>query len=341
MNPSRTGYQAAQIGPYVDRLRAALTALPGVTHSGIVALRPLDGRINSTEVHIPGSDTAGAQPVGTLVHSASDGLIETLGLSLIAGRTLEPRDMHSGSSIIVVDELLAQRLFPNENPIGRSVSFGEGDANQREIVGVVSSSRYDSLRRPMMPTVYRPWIAGDCCGINVALRTSVDPRAIFGAVRHTVATIDASVPIEQIDTQTALIDRLLRNERLLSILSNAFAIVALVLAGVGLAGLLIYSATRHTNEIGARIALGAAPRQVAKMVLGDSLWLVIAGIIAGLPCAYAVARLLRGTLFDLQPADPVSAGVALSTLLAVAGLAAWLPARRAAGIDPIAALREE
>jgi ABC-type antimicrobial peptide transport system permease subunit len=269
-------------------------------------------------------------------------LIETLGLSLIAGRTLEPRDMHRGSNVVVVDELFAQRLFPGENPVGRHVSFGNGDANQQEVIGVVSSSLYDSLRRAVRPTVYRPWIAEDWAGrtINVALRTSVDPRALFDAVRHTATTIDASVPVGQ-DTQTALIDRLLIAERLLSILSNAFAIVALILAGVGLAGLLVYSVTRRTNEIGVRMALGAAPRQVAKMVLGDSLWLVAAGIIAGLPSAYAVARLLRGRLFDLQPADPATAALALSTLLAVAALAAWLPARRASRIDPIAALREE
>jgi predicted permease len=342
VNPARTGYHVAQIGPYAERLRAALTALPGVTRTGIVAIRPLQGGVISTVAHLPGRDAAGARPVETLVHFASDGLIETLGLSLIAGRTLEPRDMHSGSNVIVVDELFAQRLFPRDNPIGRRVSFGEGDALQPEIVGVVASSRYDSLRRAVKPTIYRPWIAEERLGnINVALRTSGDPRAIFDAVRHTVATIDASVPIEQIDTQSALIDRLLRGERLLSVLSNAFAIVALILAGVGLAGLLIYSVTRRTNEIGVRMALGAAPGQVAKMVLGDSLWLVMAGIMAGLPCAYAVARLLRGTLFDLQPADPTTAALALSTLIAVAALAAWLPARRAARIDPIAALREE
>jgi predicted permease len=342
VNPARTGYHAAQIGPYAERLRAALAALPGVTRTGIVAIRPLQGGVVSTQAHLPGRDAAGARPVETLVHFASDGLIETLGLSLIAGRTLEPRDMHRGSNVIVVDELFVQRLFPSDNPIGRRVSFGEGDALQLEIVGVVASSRYDSLRRAVKPTIYRPWIAEERLGnINVALRTSGDPRAIFDAVRYTVATIDPSVPIEQIDTQTALIDRLLRAERLLSVLSNAFAIVALILAGVGLAGLLIYSVTRRTNEIGVRMALGAAPGQVAKMVLGDSLWLVMAGIMAGLPCAYAVARLLRGTLFDLQPADPTTAALALSTLTAVAAFAAWLPARRAARIDPIAALREE
>ena len=138
-----------------------------------------------------------------------------------------------------------------------------------------------------------------------------------------------------------LIDGLLRTERLMSLLSNAFAAIALALAGVGLAGLLAYNVTRRTNEIGIRIALGAAPTQIARMVLSDSSKLVATGIAIGLSCAYLVARLLQKTLFALEPADPASATLALVLLAFVATLAAWLPARRAARVDPISTLREE
>jgi predicted permease len=343
-NPFRAGYHQMQIGPYADRLREALAALPGVVHTGFVMQRPLGGGTSTRSAHALGHTSPGVPPsIGVAVHNAGDGLIEVLGVSVIAGRTLEPRDMRPGAQAIVVDEVFARRLFPGENAVGRRVSFLAGDQDQREIVGVVSMSRFDSLRRQPMPMVYQPWQPGQLVGadIHVAVRTTVDPRTLFDAMRHAAAGVDATVPIDQIATQTMLIDVLLRTDRLLSVLSNGFGIVALILAGVGLAGLLIYSVTRRTSEIGVRMALGAAPGQVARLVLGDSLRLVVAGVLLGLPVAYAVAQLLRGTLFEMQPTDPASAILALLTLSAVAAVAAWLPARRAARIDPIAALRDE
>jgi predicted lysophospholipase L1 biosynthesis ABC-type transport system permease subunit len=251
--------------------------------------------------------------------------------------------MRPGAEAIVVDEVFARRLFPGESAVGRRVSFMPNDEDQREIVGVVSVSRFDSLRHQPMPMLYQPWQPGQLVGadVHVAVRTTVRPSTLFDAMRHAAAGVDATVPIEQLATQTMLIEGQLRNDRLLSLLANGFGIVALLLSGIGLAGLLIYGVTRRTNEIGVRMALGAAPGQVARVVLSDSLWLVATGILLGLPAAYAVAQLLRGTLFDMNPTDPASALLAVATLSTVAAVAAWLPARRAARIDPIAALRNE
>jgi predicted permease len=343
-NPFRAGYHPDQVGPYAERLKSALAAVPGVTHAGFVMQPPLNGGMSGRSASRVGTPPPGVPPsLSVMVHNCGDGLIEALGLTLIAGRTLEPRDMQPAALAIVIDDRFAQRMFPGEPAVGRRVAFGKDGQEQREIVGVVSSSRFDSLRRESQPMFYQPWQPGQSRGadINVALRTSVDPRALFDAIRRAAASADPNVPIDHLATQTSLIDNLLRTERLLSALSNGFGVVALILAGVGLAGLLVYSVSRRTNEIGIRIALGAAPAQVARMVLGDSLWLVGVGVLVGLPCAYAVARLLRTTLFQMQPADPISAGLALAMLAVVATLAAWLPARRAARIDPIAALREE
>jgi predicted permease len=343
INPWRAGYTAERVGPYLERARDALRGMPGAQRVGIIRSRLLAGPSSATVANIPGRPFRNDGSDSIMRHNVSDETIETLGIRLLAGRTFGPHDIQRSSDAVLVDETFVQRFFPHENPLGRRFGMGPMLEPTRVIVGVVQSARYNTLRGALRPTIYLPWPPEETEGrdINFAVRTAGDPRPLVEAIRRTLAAVDANVPVDQVRTQGAVIEGLLRTERLLSILSNAFGVIALILAGVGLAGLLVYSVTRRTNEIGIRIALGAAPGQVARLVLGDSLWLVGAGILAGLPCAYIVAHLLQGTLFDLKPADPSTTGVALLLLIAVAALAAWLPAQRAARIDPIAALREE
>ena len=174
-----------------------------------------------------------------------------------------------------------------------------------------------------------------------ALCARKDSARLAEAVRKAVASVDPAVPLTEFHTQTGLIDRLLRTERLLGFVSGAFGLVALTLAAIGLGGLLAYAVARRTNEIGVRMALGAAAGDVIRMVLRDSLWMVGAGILIGLPCAYAIGRVLKTALFRLEPLDPRTAALSFFALLAVAIVAAWVPARRAARIDPMTALREE
>ena len=156
-----------------------------------------------------------------------------------------------------------------------------------------------------------------------------------------MAAVDPAVPLNEFHTQTALIDRMLRTERMLSYVSGAFGLVALALAAIGLGGLLAYATARRTNEIGVRMALGAARSDVVRMIVRDSVALVATGILVGLPCAYAVGRFLTSSLFQLEPFDVTTSAAAVAVLLVVALVAAWVPARRAARIDPILALREE
>jgi ABC-type antimicrobial peptide transport system permease subunit len=191
--------------------------------------------------------------------------------------------------------------------------------------------------------MYRPSSTAATAGFNVnfAIRAAVDSRRLAGAIREAAAAIDPSVPVVEIKTQTALIDHLLLVDRLLSILSSAFSVVAVILSAIGLIGLLAYAVARRTGEIGIRMALGASQRDVVHLVLKDSLWLVGAGILAGLPGAFLVGRLLKHTLFNLRPTDPATAGLSLTILAMVAVTATWLPASRAARIDPMMAIREE
>ena len=346
VNPWQAGYPAERVGPYIDRVREELARLPGVLRISTVQVRPLHGGGNRSRVNIPGRPFTFERGVvneeqAVNVNRVGDGFFDTLRIPLVTGRAIERRDIRPDAEAVVVDELFARRFFPNQNPVGRRFGYGK-ENNSQEIVGVVRESRYNSLRGDLVPTVYGPDVPGRLRGpTHFAIRASISSEQLTEAVRRAVASVDPAVPLTEFHTQTALIDRLLRTERLLGFLSGAFGFVALTLAAIGLGGLLAYAVGRRTNEIGVRMALGAAASDVIRMVLRDSLWMVGTGSLIGLPCAYVLARVLKTALFQLEPFDPPTAALSLLTLFAVALLAAWIPARRAARIDPMTALREE
>jgi ABC-type antimicrobial peptide transport system permease subunit len=244
---------------------------------------------------------------------------------------------------VIVDEALARRFYPNQNPLGHQVGTGPKPEEQYRIVGVVKSSRYDTLRQAMRPAMYRPSATANDPGsdINFVLRAAIDTRRLATSIHRTMSDVDPSVPLVEIKTQTALIDHLLLVERLLSILSTAFGVLAVGLSAVGLIGLLGYTVARRTNEIGVRMALGASESAVVGLVLRDSLTLLTIGIVIGIPGAFLVGCLLKSTLFNLHPDDPITGGISIAILGTVAAAATWLPASRAARIDPMTALREE
>jgi predicted permease len=343
VNPWSAGYKPEQVSQYVDRLRTRLAAVPGVLRVATIQERPLSGNANITVVNIPGRPFRQDASENVLINNVSDGLFETLGIPLAAGRTFQPGDMTPNSDAAIVDELFVRRFYSHENPLGRQFGTGPKPTEGYRIIGVVKNSRYNTLRETIWPTMYRPSSTATDPGstVNFVMRASLDTRQLAGAVREAAAAIDPSVPVIEIKTQTALIDHLLLIDRLLSILSTAFGLLALILSAIGLVGLLAYAVARRTNEIGIRMALGASRRDIVHLVLKDSLWLVGAGILAGLPGAFLVGRLLKHTLFNLQPTDPIIAGLSLAILATVAVIATWLPASRAARIDPMMAIREE
>ncbi len=337
VSPSRAGYSAERFGPYVDRVREELARLPGIVRVSPVSTRLLSGGGNNGRVNLPGRPWDDQSR--TNLNTVGEGFFDTLRIPVVAGRTLEPRDMRPDAGVVVVDEAFAKRYFPNENPLGRRFGLDPKDNNRYEIVGIVGSTLYNSMRRDTYPTIYQPYRPGGT--IHFAIRASIDAAGLAEAVRRAVASVDPAVPLTEFHTQTALIDRMLRTERLLGFVSGAFGVVALTLAAIGLGGLLAYAVARRTNEIGVRMALGAAASDVIRMVLRDSLWMVGAGVVIGLPCAYAIGRVLKTALFQLEPLDPRTVAMSFFALLTVALVAAWVPARRAARINPVIALREE
>jgi predicted permease len=346
-NPRQAGYPPERIGSYANRVREELMKLPGVRAVSMTEVRLLSGNGNASRVNIPGRPfrfQRGVVSAGDLVHlnHVGERFFETLRIPVLAGRTIEGQDIRPGAEAVVVDELFVRRFFPGSNAVGRRFGLGPENNAHYQIVGVVGDSRYNNLRGNAIPTVYMPWIPGDLRGaVHFAIRTDMDSEASIEAVRKAMAAVDPAVPLTEFHTQSGLIDRLLRTERLLAFVSGAFGLVALTLAAIGTGALLAYAVSRRTNEIGVRIAMGARGADVAGMVLRDSLRMLAMGTLLGLPAAWAVARMLRGTLFGLEPLDTGTAALSLLTLLVIAMAAAWVPARRAATVDPMTALRQE
>jgi predicted permease len=336
LHPGRAGYSTTRLALFVDRVREELARVPGIQRVSTISFRPFSSMGNNGMLNLPGRPQTDATRAN--LNAVGEGFFETMQIPLIAGRAVERRDIRDEAQPVVVDEVFAKRFFPHENPLGRHFGLGR-KSNSFEIVGVARNSQYNSLRTGPYPTIYEPYRAGGT--VHFAIRTTMDSGRLAEAVRRVVASVDPAVPLAEFHTQTALIDRLLRTERLLGFVSAAFGVVALTLAAIGLSGLLAYTVSRRTNEIGVRMALGAAGSDVIRMVLRDSLWLAGAGILVGLPCAFAVAKFLQSSLFRLEPLDIGTGSSALAVLFAVALVAAWIPARRAARIDPMLALREE
>jgi len=340
VNPWQAGYTPESVGAYADRVRDQIARVPGVLRVSTVQVRPLSGNGNLSALNIPGRTEKNGNFSNR--NRVGPGFFDTMRIPVIAGRALEARDMQPHADAVVVDELFARHFFPNRNPLGRRFGFGRED-HSCEIVGVVRDTLYNRMRADARPTVYQAFLPGDDAGrpIHFAIRTGLDSGRLAGAVRRALASVDPAVPLTEFHTQTALIDRLLRTERLLAFVSGAFGLIAVLLAAIGLGGLLAYAVARRTNEIGVRMALGAASGDVVRMVLRDSLGMLAGGLLMGLPCAYAIGKTLKTMLFRLEPFDPWTEAPALMALLAIALLAAWAPARRAARIDPMTALREE
>jgi predicted permease len=347
VTPGQAGYQGDRMAQYVERVRQELGRLPGVLGVSPVQVRPLSGNGNVSSAFLPGKSYhvekgAVSAAEGVNRNMVGDGFFETVRIPLLMGRAFNRDDMRSGSDAAVVDEMFARRYFPGEDPIGRRFGTKVTETTRYRIIGVVGTSRYNSLHSDMRPVVYEPWVPREMrYAIHFAIRTSMDSGRLSEAVRKAVASVDPAVPLTEFHTQAALIDRLLRTERLLGFLSGAFSLLALSLATIGLGGLLAYAVARRTSEIGLRMALGATGEDVIRMVLRDSVLMVGAGIAIGLPCAWATARLLKTALFGLDPLDLQAAGFSLLVLIVGALIAGCVPAYRAANIDPMSALREE
>jgi predicted permease len=245
--------------------------------------------------------------------------------------------------VAVVNESLARTFFPKVNPIGRTFETGGSHPVTNEIVGVCGDAKYYRVRKSVEPTYYTPyWQQGD--GMHYAtfaISTRLDAQALVPSLRDAMRQVDPNLPMLDVRTQDEQIAANLRQERIFATLTSGFGLLALVLACVGIYGIMSYAVVQRTREIGVRLAMGAIPRQVWAMVLREASWISITGIAIGLGAAFLLARLIRSMLYGVTAYDPITLSGAALLLLIVALGASWIPARRAASVQPVEALRQE
>jgi putative ABC transport system permease protein len=272
----------------------------------------------------------------------SEGYFQTLGLPLLRGRFFSEDEVNAARYVMVVNQAFARQYFPGEDPLGKHlhiVPYGNADY---EIIGVVADTLYQ-VGQPARPTMYFPVLNEqiDVGGLTLAVRTAIDPLALSLPIQKQIAELDSELPVSDVLTMQQIIAQSLSNASLSATLVLAFAVLSLVLASVGLYGVLSYLMTQRTGEIGIRIALGAQREQVVRLMLNDGLRPAIYGLVLGLAASAGAVRLIQSMLYGTQPLDPAIFAAVAATLLVVAALACVVPAWRASRIDPMQALRTE
>ena len=335
-------YPQAQVRQRAETLREQAAALPGVRAAGLSHIRPLSGFNISGKVEAEGHVPKPQEETDTYDLSISPEFFAAMGTPLLEGRDFSDHDHAGTRKVAIVNESFARQFFPGQDPVGRHFGIeGPSSAGAIEIVGLVKDTRWIDLRRKPPAMYYRPSRQSGIWGECLAVRTTADLSTVAAALERIVHDIDPRLTLKDVVPFTEMEDRTLVIERLVAQVSAAFGVLALVVACVGLYGVLAYGVARRTREIGVRMALGASRGGVQWMVLRESLVLLGLGFALGVPAALAATRLVASMLFGLRPADPVTMAAALTVMAAVSLAAAWVPARRAARVDPMVALRYE
>ncbi|MCC6771990.1 MAG: ABC transporter permease [Gemmatimonadaceae bacterium] len=320
----------------LERVRA----IPGVVAAGAMKDAPLRGVGERVGFTLPGQVIPSGQegPTAASVH-VSDGIFRALGTPLLSGREFEPTDRADAPLVLLVNEAFARRWFPGEPARGKRLEFGRGATV--EIIGVVGDIRQRTLSEPAEPTIYIHVPQNGRVRMNLIVRTLGDPLAMTGVVREAIRTVDPLQAITDVYTLEQSLHDAVARPRLLMGLMAAFGALGLSLGALGLYGVLAYLVNQRQREIGVRLALGADRRRVLRMVLRQGMLLAAGGVLLGIAGALAVGGLLRGVVYGVNPADPALLALVTVTLLAVAAAASWIPARRAASVDPVVTLRDE
>ena len=348
VNPQLNRYDSQRIAALYDQLRERLSAEPGVRAVTLTNPPLLSGSVNSTTIIVQGrvyspEALADSRSEANTINRVrvSPNFFDTMEMPLLRGRGFTERDNTPPARSAIINETAARQFFPNEDPIGRRFGNSPETSSQIEIVGIVRDAKYDALRDPPPPTMYSPYAQYPVGAMAVAIRTFGDPAQAMPAIREAVRQVDANVPLMDMSTQMEQIERRFTQERVFAQAYSLFGGLALLVAAIGLFGLMSYNVTRRTTEIGIRMALGARQQTVLQMVMRESLVLVVIGVIIGVAVALGAGRFVAALLYGLEPTDVTTTVVAVLMMLAVSTFAGYLPARRAARLDPMLALRHD
>jgi putative ABC transport system permease protein len=329
---------------FFTRLLEGLDALPEVTSAGMTQTLPMRGDYVLSFTIQGRPEPKPNEGPSANYRAASPNYFQTMGIPLLRGRAMTDRDGEKSPMVAVVDQKFVERHFPDQDPIGQRIDIGNGTDGFYEIVGVVGSIRDASLDTNPGPTMYVPFGQDTFNSMWVVARTPGDPTGLSAAVRQAVRAIDRGLPAFAMTPLATVVSDSVAERRFSMLLLGLFAFIALFLAAVGLYGVVAYSVSQRTQEIGLRMAIGAQRGDVLRMVVGGGMKLAVAGVAIGIACALALAHVvttMATMLFEVKPFDPASYSVTALVLLAVAALACYVPARRATRVDPIVALRQE
>jgi predicted permease len=320
-----------------------MSVVPGVGSATVSAMPPISWGSWQTTVSIPEYVPKPHEDMHTKVNAVGPRYFETVGITVLAGRAINPQDVAASARVAVVNRTLANRFFPGSDAIGQHASLG-GTPGEWEIVGVVADSKESSPSERPDRMMYLPLMqmpSENLYANCLELRTAGDPAAVTADVRDVLARIDSNLPLTNVVTMSQHIDRFMVPEELISQLSGFFSLVALLLACIGIYGVMTYNVVRRGNEIGIRMALGAQSGGIMRMVLNESLMMLSIGIAIGVPVTLGATRLIKSQLFGVSATDPGTIVMAVLVVAAVTVLSGYLPARRAAKVDPMVALRYE
>ncbi|HLK20029.1 MAG TPA: ABC transporter permease, partial [Bryobacteraceae bacterium] len=332
-----------QVIAFHDELHRKLSAIPGVRDASTVSVLPLSGRSYPTTFTIVDRNMPGWRMPTTNCLAIGKEYFTTMGVPLLRGRVFGESDNERSPKVVIISETIANTFFAGQNPIGQKLTVWRESNDPREIVGVAADVRNSGLDLPSAPDVYVPFAQDPQLEMSVVVRTAVAPTRLIAGVVAVVRQLDSETPVEDVMTMDAVISKspTLVWRRVPSILIAVLAITALILASVGIGGVISSTVGQRTQEIGIRMALGADLRDVLRIVLGQSMWLLTLGLGIGLPISFALARLLAGWLFGVASLDAVTYACVAFLLVLVALAASYAPARRAAKVDPTTALRYE